>query len=87
VDFSWVAIDNRGICAILLGMNYETTARILGISQERARLVEAYLLLQYGRLSHLADETIVLEYNQGGISACIDLDPKESEGLAKSFGL
>jgi hypothetical protein len=66
---------------------FKTTAEILNISLERARMVEGYLYLQYGRISHLTRRDIRREYNSGGISNVIDLDPKQADWLAGSYGL
>jgi hypothetical protein len=65
----------------------KTIAGILSIDEARARYVLAYLLLQYGRTSHLSKGDIIREYNQGGICATIDEDLGGAERLALSFGL
>lgn len=61
--------------------------RTLKITPERARLVEAYLRLDYGTLDHLSNVEIRREYHVGGISAAIDADVDGALKLAESLGL
>lgn len=62
-------------------------AETLKITTERARLVEAYLRLQFGTLSHLSREDFRHEYTDGGISDTIDADTRQAIALAESFGI
>lgn len=58
----------------------------LGITPERARLVEGFLRLERRGLDSLNDNAIRREY-ACGISEAIDSDPAVAERLAASFGL
>lgn len=69
-------------------MAYQTViAETLKIAPARARLVEGYLRLQYGTLSHLSREDITHEYCRRGISTAIDADVDGAIKLAASYGL
>jgi GNAT superfamily N-acetyltransferase len=58
----------------------------LKVTPERARLVEAYLRLQYSTLDHLSRVDIRREYRSGGIGATIDADVEAAIRLADSYG-
>lgn len=58
----------------------------LGITPERARLVEGFLRLEWRGLDSLSAEGIRHEY-EAGICEAIDSDPAVAERLAASFGL
>jgi len=64
---------------------------VCNIGTDRARLVEAYLRMQYRTLDALSAERIKFEYLNGGsegsIRDAIDLDPDGSEKLARSYAL
>lgn len=62
-------------------------ASALGITHDRAILVEAYLRLQYSTLGNLSEHDMRREYTRGGISATIDADPAQARSLARSYGL
>lgn len=65
----------------------EMLARLLHIEPEKARLVEAYLRLQYKTLDALSATDFLREYYKGGIMLAIKDDPEGSEALAQSYGL
>ncbi len=67
-------------------MYTEIIQRTLSVTAERARLVEAYLRLQYGTLDRLSRADIRREYRHG-ISGAIDADVEGSIRLAESYGL
>ena len=69
-------------------MSYNDIIRsTLKITPERARLVEAYLRMEYGTLNHLSARDIRRNYYHGGISYAIDANLDGALKLAESFGL
>jgi hypothetical protein len=62
-------------------------AETLKITPERARLVEAFLRLQYSTLDALSRADIRREYRSGGICGAIDADIHQALRLADSYGL
>lgn len=64
-----------------------TIAETLKVTKDRARLVEAYLRLQYGTLDALSRMDFCREYRRGGISAAIDADVNGAIRLADSYAI
>ena len=62
-----------------------TISRILGVSPERARLVNGFLRCEYRTLDHLSAQQIRTAYVE--IAECIDADPVMADRLAASYGL
>ena len=65
----------------------QTISQTLKITPQRARLVEAYLRLQYSTLDHLSRLDFVREYHNGGISKAIDANIDGAIQLADSFAI
>lgn len=68
-------------------MYNQIISEVLNVTPARARLVEAFLRLQYGTLDALSRDRILSEYTAGGISEAIDEDAALVERLADSYGL
>lgn len=69
----------------------QTIQEVCGVDANTARMVEAYLRLQYSTLDSLTRYQMRFEYLNGGahgsIKQAIELDRNGSMELAESFGL